>query len=487
MRFGARHPRGSTLVPGGARTRRALAFAALISAVLVALAGCGSGSGSTTTTHAAQEHRPTTLDIYASLPLSGPQSAQARSVLNGIKLSLSQLPDGKAGAYRLKLRTYNDSSPRTRGWSAAAVNARRAATNPDAVLYIGELDSGASAASIPILTEASIPQISPGSTATYLTGPKAPDQATFLRLVPDDGIAAKANLFALRKLGCTHTWVVGDRGGQSLISAMRAAPSKDGVDLQTIDRNSALAPKTTAAMASYVALAHSVPPECVFYSGVASPQAVALIRALRASLPASVAVVGSSQLCDASWARAVAPPSTTGQAAGATTPANTTATVSADGQTTTTATTRTTATTTTPTHTTTTGDQGPPPDTGLWCTSPTPDLNALPLGRAFNAAYKRHFNDHAPDLPAVFGYEAMGFGIRAIKALGVNADSRQLLLEKLHGLCMKESALGAFTFDASGDSTLTTYSLYKVNAGGSLGFDKSLKNAVPSGCSPSGR
>ena len=45
------------------------------------------------------------------------------SVLNGIKLALNQLPHQKAGAYHLKLRTYNDAGIFGQGWTANATAA----------------------------------------------------------------------------------------------------------------------------------------------------------------------------------------------------------------------------------------------------------------------------------------------------------------------------------------------------------------------------
>lgn len=471
-------------------------------AVLVAVAGCGSGGGAGTTTTAlgARDHRPKALTVYVSLPFNGPQAPQARSVLNGIKLALSELPNGKAGAYRLKLRTHDDSGVFAHGWTrrATAANARRAATNPDAILYIGDLDSGASAISIPILKQAGIPQISPGSTATNLTPPSSTPQppaepATFLRLVPDDHDAATSNLLALHKLGCTRTVVVGDSAGQGLITAMKGDtdPVRREVHLLTVGKT-ALGPKTSAEITSYVESARSQD-GCVFYSGVPSPNAIALIRAVRVSLPANLAVVGSSQLCNASWAQSVAAPSSTENPAEARTTSLTTAAVSAVGQRPppATATTRDVATTTTSTGTTTTGDHGSPPatDTGIWCTSPTPDLRESSQGQQFIQSYKRGHGGAAPDLPAIFGYETMQFGIRAIRQLGTEADGRQEVLDRLHEMCIKHSALGPFTFEENGSSTLTAYSLYTVRSGGSLSFDRWLSKPPPSSvaCSGPGR
>jgi len=48
-------------------------------------------------------------------------------------------------------------------------NARRAAADSSAIGYIGEFNSGASAISMPILSEAGIPQISPSNTYVGLT------------------------------------------------------------------------------------------------------------------------------------------------------------------------------------------------------------------------------------------------------------------------------------------------------------------------------
>ena len=57
------------------------------------------------------------------------------------------------------------------GWDPdkTAENARKAVENTRTIAYIGELDSGATAISLPITNEAGFVQVSPGSTAVGLT------------------------------------------------------------------------------------------------------------------------------------------------------------------------------------------------------------------------------------------------------------------------------------------------------------------------------
>jgi branched-chain amino acid transport system substrate-binding protein len=90
-------------------------------------------------------------------------------------------------------------------WDPVAVgeNARRAAADSSTAAYIGDLDSGATRTSLPILNEAEIAQVSPGATAIDLTrsAPGYEDSperyrpsgdATFARVVPTDDSLARA-------------------------------------------------------------------------------------------------------------------------------------------------------------------------------------------------------------------------------------------------------------------------------------------------------
>jgi branched-chain amino acid transport system substrate-binding protein len=50
-----------------------------------------------------------------------------------------------------------------------AANAKRAADDPTAMAYLGELDYGATAVSLPITNNAGVLQVSPGDGLTSLT------------------------------------------------------------------------------------------------------------------------------------------------------------------------------------------------------------------------------------------------------------------------------------------------------------------------------
>jgi len=91
-------------------------------------------------------------------------------MVNGIKLALSQA-GGKAGKWTVNYQSLDDSTAAAGKWDPGqtAANARKAATDPKAVYYIGEFNSGASEVSIPILNQAGLPQVSPANTYVGLT------------------------------------------------------------------------------------------------------------------------------------------------------------------------------------------------------------------------------------------------------------------------------------------------------------------------------
>ena len=102
-----------------------------------------------------------TFRIYSSLPLQGPQAKQSEDMVNAMKLALKQAK-GKAGELEVEYIPRDDSTQAgTFTDATVAKNALEAATDPRAVGYIGEFNSGATAVAIPILSVAKVPQISP--------------------------------------------------------------------------------------------------------------------------------------------------------------------------------------------------------------------------------------------------------------------------------------------------------------------------------------
>ncbi|TMK74226.1 MAG: branched-chain amino acid ABC transporter substrate-binding protein, partial [Actinobacteria bacterium] len=136
--------------------------------------------------------------------------------MNGIKLALDQAHN-QAGDFTVKYTSLDDATAQAGEWDPGqtAADARKAASDPNTVYYIGEFNSGASEVSIPILNNAGIPQVSPANTYVGLTtnepgsAPGEPDKyyptgnRTYLRIVPRDSIQAAADLMAMKQAGCT--------------------------------------------------------------------------------------------------------------------------------------------------------------------------------------------------------------------------------------------------------------------------------------------
>ena len=137
---------------------------------LALLAGCGGGGGNE---RAEPVHRDT-LVVYSSLPLSGGSQIVGDAVAAGERLALSDA-GGRVSSYHVKLVELDSAEPDERDWDPdrVAENASRAAGDPAAIAYLGELELGATAVSLPVTNEHSILQVSPTDGLTSLTLPQS--------------------------------------------------------------------------------------------------------------------------------------------------------------------------------------------------------------------------------------------------------------------------------------------------------------------------
>jgi branched-chain amino acid transport system substrate-binding protein len=183
-------------------------IAALLCAVL--LSGCFGNDDKEASRRPIRGH---VLTVYSSAPTEGPSAATGRAVAAGERQALADA-GARAGRYRIKLIELSSSKPNGGNWDPGQVNenAKRAANDRRAIAYLGELNLGASAVSVPVTNERGLLQVSPGDGLASLTeqpprsaaGPERyypSGRRSFLRLVPDDEVQARLIADRLAALG----------------------------------------------------------------------------------------------------------------------------------------------------------------------------------------------------------------------------------------------------------------------------------------------
>jgi branched-chain amino acid transport system substrate-binding protein len=393
-------------------------------AATAAVSGCGAKKDT-----AASRIHGRILTVYVSVPLSGPSRVSGTAVVFGARLALSQV-DNRIGGYRIALKVLDDATVQRGGWDPGqtTVNARVAALDPTTIAYLGELNSGASAVSIPPLNRAGIPQVSPASSAVGLTSsergafPGEPQKyyptgvRTFARVVPNDTVQAIAQVHAQQSMGCRKTYVLDDGevdgadAARSFESAAQAAGLRV-IGIQAFARNAA----SYAALATGVAQAG---PDCVLISADTESGAVPLTAQLAAALP-HVKIFGSAGLAESTY--------------------------------------------------TDPGEGGIPLaiDSRVVLTAPAPDPGrSSGTARAFTAAYERRFGAVEPD--SIFGYEAMSLLLSAIARAtdqGTITAVRGKVRAAIFATRERASVLGRYSIDSGGDTTLRRYGVYDIVAG----------------------
>ena len=404
----------------------------------VGLAACGDDDDSGGSSSGSSGSSGGTVNLYSSLPLQGASKDQTAAMVNGIRLALSEA-GGKAGSYTVKYQSLDDSTAQAGNWDPGqtAQNARKVAQDSKAVGYIGEFNSGASAISIPILNQAGVPQVSPANTYVGLTknepggAEKGEPQKyyptskrTYLRIVPRDTIQAAALLTLMKEDGCTKVGMANDKEvyGAGLAKLIEFKSKDAGVNVvsnEAIDKSAS----------NYRALASKFKGQgvdCFVFGGVTANGAAQLYKDVAAAIP-NVKLYGPDGTCES----------------GFTNPSK----------------------------------KGIPKAIGAkyQCTVATLDLSSYPGGQEFLAAYKKRYGGETPDPYAIYGYEAMKLYIDTIKGLGDKGGDKAAVLDALFKTKDRNSALGTYSFDQDGDTSLTDYGIYKVGSDGNPEFSKAVK------------
>jgi branched-chain amino acid transport system substrate-binding protein len=283
-----------------------IAVAARIAAavlVFALVAGCGGDKKEERTPGGA-------LTVYMSLPANGAEAAAGQAVAAGARLALADA-HGRAGDRPVRLVQLDDSKPTGPTWDPDAVeaNAKRAARDPATIAYIGELDQGGSAISVPVTNDAGFLQVSPLDGLTTLTrdqpgaavgtGPARyypSTRRTFLRLVPTDALQAAELVQWAREQGVQRLAVVQDDQVFGRVLAQQV--------VNAAERNHLTVPgvlERSDDPADYVEFARKVAqqrPDAVLYTGVGDAPAGPLLASIRRALPAA-RLYGSSALASA--------------------------------------------------------------------------------------------------------------------------------------------------------------------------------------------
>jgi len=404
---------------------RLAAGACLLALLALGLGGCGGGRR-----HPSPRPRSRYVDIYSDLPSHGPDAARATEMRNGIALALAQA-GGRAGDFRVRYFALDDSIAAARGATLTRVlaNAHRAAADTSAVYFIGPLGTDALETALPVLNQADIAQVSPGSTYVGLTSalpgaardqPQAFEpsgQPTFVRLVPNDDVEAAADLEAMHAAGCNRVALAYE---QTLYGTGQAQTLEQLAPSYHVALRSSPAPPPSDA-AGYAQALRLASIRCFDYAGADVSDAVALADAIyQANRRARLFV--PHPLC----APAFTDPRQGGIDPGA--------------------------------------------GAALRCTMITAPLASYPGGLAFAADYAQRFPGSVPTAWALYGYEAMRLGLQAIAAAGARGNQREAVRAALFAIHDLRSALGTFSVEPDGDTTLRSFGLYAVGAGGQPTF-----------------
>lgn len=396
--------------------RRFLSVAAggAAGAGLVSFLGCGGSGGG---------GDAGTIRIVSSLPRTGSAQGQTDTIVNGIKMAIDDY-GGKIGDFAIDYLDMDDATAAAGKWEGAAeaTNARKAAADDDVMVFIGPYNSGAAKVSMPILNEAGVLQISPAATWPGLTKKQPGDttgepdvyrpagKVTFCRVCPTDDVQGPLSAeFAKDVLKAKRVYILDDKElyGAGIAGLFERRCKEIGVEV--LGRQGIVPTQQTfSEVASAVA---GLKPDAVYFGGTTQTAAGRVIKDLRAAK-----YLGPVMVPDGCYEQSFL------DSASAQDLTNVYASI---------------------------GGTDPALLTGA--------------GAEFVKKYKEKYKKD-PEAYAVYGYEAGKVFLEAVKKVG-RKDREAIMKAVLATKDFTAGAVGKWSFDADGDTSLQQLTISKVESG----------------------
>ena len=361
------------------------------------------------------------IKFISSLPRTGSANAQTTTIVNGIKLALEEA-GSKAGDFTIVYEDWDDASPERGNWDPAieAANAEKAIKDPDVMVYIGPYNSGAAKVSMPKLNQAGLVVINPGNTWPGLTKPgtgeaNEPDiyrpakQVTYFRVVPADDIQGVVGAKWAKELGITRVYILHDRElyGKGIAGVFEKSAKALGIEVVGIDGIDVKA-------ANYKSLVTKIKqknPQLVYFGGTTQSNAGQMAKDI-VSGGLDVKIMSPDGTFEKAYIEAAGKAVLENRA--------------------------------------------------LITFGGVPAAELKGKGAEFYASYKKRFNAE-PEAYAAYGYECAKVGLEAVKRAG--KKDRKAILDAVAATKDFEGALGTWSFDQNGDTTLVTMSGNTVKDG----------------------
>jgi branched-chain amino acid transport system substrate-binding protein len=362
------------------------------------------------------------IKIVSMLPRTGPAKVQTDSIVLAIKMALDEA-GGKVDGAAIVYEDWDDATPERNAWDPdkVAENANRAVADPDVMVILGPYTSGAAGIAIPILNQADLVSISPSATYTGLTRPGRgregePDRfypngkRNFARVIPPDETQAIAAASWAKSFGATRVYVLHDLDlyGRTLAHAFAEEAGKLGIQVVGPPEGVDGRAPDFFGIAGKV---KSASPDLVYYGGLTENSAGRLFKELRAQLGPGVRLMGPDGLYQQTFIDAASPEAAEGVLV-------------------------------------TFGGVAPSKLTGK--------------GGEWYRSFKVRTGTE-PEAYAAYAYEATKVALDAIKRAG--RKDRVAIRDAVLATRNYEGILGRWSFDANGDTTLTTISGREIRGG----------------------
>jgi len=386
-------------------------------------AGKGSGGGDPAAGGAAGGGGATsgTIKIVSSLPHTGNSNAVAGAMRDGIQLALAEAGN-KAGQFTIVYEAMDDASAKKGDWDpeVEAANADKAVKDPNVMVYIGTYNSGAAKISMPVLNRAGLVMVSPANSYPGLTKPgkgeaNEPDiyrpsgKISFFRVVPADDLQGAMGATWMKQMGAKTVYVLDARDLYGRGIADVFTQTAEDLGLRVVGREG-IDPKAQE-YKSLMTKIKALNPDYVYFGGTTANNPGQVAKDMVA-----VGLKAKLMVPDGCFDTAFI------TAAGAAN-LNDRAFVTFGGV---------------------------PPD------------KLTGLGATFVEKYRKRYNK-MPEAYGVYGYVAAQVALAAIEKAGVK--DREAIRAAVQAYKAEDSALGPFSFDENGDTTMAVMSGNAVKDG----------------------